>query len=52
MDNLIDDILTDWSYRVPNGMPDPKDKYHLVHLKESMKRLKVNGEVVDMIMNP
>ena len=51
MDNLIDDILTDWSYRVPNGMPDPKDKYHLVHLKESMKRLKVNGEVVDMIMN-
>jgi len=51
MNNLIDDILTDWSYRVPNGMPDPKNQYHLVHLKESMESLKVDGEVVDMVMD-
>ena len=51
MNNLIDEILTDWSYRVPNGMPDPKNQYHLIHLKESMKHLKVDGEVMDMVMN-
>ena len=51
MNNLIDQILTDWAYRVPNGMPDPKNHYHLIHLKESMKHLQVDGEVMDMVMN-
>ena len=51
MNNLIDNILTEWSYRVNDGMPDPKNKYHLVQLKESMKFLKVNGDVINMIMN-
>ena len=48
---LIDNILTEWAYRVSDGMPDPKNKYHLVHLKESMEYLKVDGEVMDMVMN-
>jgi hypothetical protein len=51
MNELIDNILTEWAYRVHDGMPNPKDSYHLVHLKESMKSLKVDGEVVDMVMN-
>ena len=51
MNNLIDDILTDWSYRVSDGMPNPKNQYHLIHLKESMKHLKVDNEIVDIVMN-
>ena len=44
MNNLIDDILTDWSYRVPNGMPDPKNPYHLIKLDEAMTSMKLpNG---------
>ena len=26
MNELIDNILTEWSYRVNDGMPDPKNK--------------------------
>ncbi len=33
MNNLIDDILTDWAYRVHDGMPNPKNQYHLVQLQ-------------------
>ena len=51
MSNLIENILTEWSYRVPDGMPDPKNQYHLVQLQESMKSLKVNDDVIDIIMN-
>ena len=51
MINPIDNILTEWAYRVHNGMPDPKNQYHLVQLQESMKSLKVDGEVIDMVMN-
>ena len=51
MNNLINDILTDWAYRVPNGIPDPTNEYHLVYLRESMESLNVDGEVMDMVMN-
>ena len=48
---LIDNILTEWAYRVNDGTPDPKNKLHLVQLKESMEYLKLDGEVIDMIMS-
>jgi len=51
MTELLDNILTEWAYRVHDGMPDPKNPYHLVQLQESMKFLKVDGGVVDMVMN-
>ena len=51
MNNLIDSIVTEWAYRVNDGMPNPKNQYHLVHLKESMKSLKVDGDVINMVMN-
>ena len=50
MNELIDNILTEWAYRVNDGMPNPKNQYHLVQLKESMKSLKVESEVIDMVM--
>ena len=49
--SIIDEILTEWAYRVPNGIPNPKDNYHLIKLKESMKHLEVDNEVVNIIMN-
>jgi len=50
MDNLIDQILTDWAYRVPNGMPDPKNHYHLIHLKESLNELKIPRKVAIKVL--
>ena len=35
--SIIDKILTEWAYRVHDGMPNPKDLYHLVILERSMK---------------
>ena len=35
---LIDEILTEWAYRVHNGMPNPKNSRHIYHLKESMEK--------------
>ena len=51
MNELIDNILTEWAYRVNDGMPNPKNQYHLVKLQESMKSLKVDGDVINMVMN-
>ena len=48
---IINKILTEWAYRFLNGMPDPYDDYHLVHLKDSMTSLKINSDVIDMVMN-
>ena len=50
MNNPIDKLLTEWAYRVHDGMPNPKNQYHLVHLQESMEYLKVDGGVIDMVM--
>ena len=41
MINPIDKILTEWAYRVHNGMPDPSDNYHLVQLDEAMTSMKL-----------
>jgi len=51
VNELIDNILTEWAYRVNDGMPNPKNQYHLVQLQESMKFLKVDDEVMNMVMN-
>ena len=48
---IINKILTEWSYRVHNGMPNPKNPEHLVHLRESLEHLKIDEEVIDIMMN-
>tara|TARA_R100000008_G_C3580905_1_gene168448 strand:- start:490 stop:2376 length:1887 start_codon:yes stop_codon:yes gene_type:complete len=48
---IIDKILTEWSYRVHDGMPNPKNPKHLVHLRESLEYLKLDNEVIDLMMN-
>ena len=48
---IIDKILIEWSYRVHDGMPNPKNPVHLVHLRESLEHLKIDEEVIDIMMN-
>ena len=48
---LIDKILLEWSHRVHDGMPDAKNPLHLIHLRESLEHLKIDGEVIDIMMN-
>ena len=48
---LIDKILTEWAYRVPNGMPDPKDPYHIVMLEESLNELRMPRKVIEKVLN-
>ena len=39
--DLIDEILTEWAYRVHDGMPNPKNPLHLVQLEDSLNELKL-----------
>ena len=48
---IINEILTEWAYRVHDGMPNPKNPLHIVHLKESMQHLKIDEEVIDIMIN-
>jgi hypothetical protein len=48
---LIDNILTEWAYRVHDGMPNPKNPLHIIQLKEVMQYLEVNREVIDMVVS-
>ena len=50
MNSIIDKILTEWSKDVPNGMPNPKDPYHLVILERSMSSLKIPKRIATNIL--
>ena len=50
MVNPIDKILTEWAYRVHNGMPDPSNDYHLVQLDEYLNELRLPREVVKRVL--
>ena len=50
MINPIDKILTEWAYRVHNGMPDPKNSYHLVKLDEAMSSLKLPRKLKQRVL--
>ena len=49
--SLIEKILTEWSHRVHDGMPNPQNPLHLIHLRESLEHLEVDEEVIDIMMN-
>ena len=44
--DLIDKILTEWAYRVHDGMPNYKNPQHIIKLKESMEELKLSKEFI------
>ena len=51
MNTLINKILDEWAYRVHDGMPNPKNPLHIVHLKESMQWLQIPERVIDGFVN-
>jgi hypothetical protein len=44
--SLIDKILTEWAYRVHDGMPNIKNPQHVIKLKESMEELSLPKEFI------
>ena len=48
---LIDEILTEWSYRVNNGMPDVNNKLHLIDLQELLYEKKYSKKFIEMLLN-
>ena len=44
--SIIDKILTEWAYRVHDGMPDIKNPLHIFELKQSMEKLNLPKEFV------
>ena len=51
MNTLLDKILTEWAYRVHDGMPNPKNPLHIVQLRESMEYLQIPETVIDVFVN-
>jgi hypothetical protein len=47
---IIDDILVEWSYRVHDGMPNPKNPLHLIHLEDTLNELKLPRKVVKKVL--
>ena len=49
---IIEDILVEWAYRVHDGMPNPKNTQHIIHLRESMEELNLpNNVIYEVIQN-
>ena len=50
MNNLIDKIMTEWSYLVHDGTPNPKNPLHIVQLRESMQNLNIDSEITELLI--
>ena len=50
MNKLIDKILLEWSYRVHDGMPNPKNPLHLIHLEDALNELSLPREVTKRVL--
>ena len=49
---IIEDILIEWSYRVHDGMPNPKNVQHIQELRKSMEKLNLPNKVIyEVIQN-
>ena len=50
MINPIDKILTEWAYRVHDGMPNPSNSYHVVQLEQYLNELRLPRSVVKKVL--
>ena len=50
MNNPLDKILTEWAYRVHDGMPNPKNDYHIFQLEEYLNELRLPRRVVKKVL--
>ena len=48
---LIEKILTEWAYRVHDGMPNPKNPMHMIHLEETLNELRLPRKVTEKLLN-
>ena len=47
--DLIQTIMMNWSMLVPDGVPDLKNKKHLVYLEESLRQMGMSEEFVERL---
>ena len=47
---LIQDILDEWSFRVPDGMPKVNNPYHLVVLEDVLHEKKLPKEAIELLL--
>ena len=47
---IIDNILVEWSYRVHDGMPNPKNPLHLIQLEDTLNELSLPRKVVKGVL--
>ena len=47
---IIDEILLEWSYRVHDGMPNPKNPAHLIELRDTMKELNIQEDAINLLV--
>jgi hypothetical protein len=51
---LINEILTEWAYRIDNGMPNPKNPTHLKELGIVLSEMglsHIKTELVETLLN-
>jgi len=49
--SLINDIITEWAYRVDNGMPNPKNSKHLAELSLVLSEMGMGNIKDELIQN-
>ena len=50
MSSDLNSIWLDWRAKVPNGVPNPSNAYHLVLLKELCLKKGIDKDIVDNVM--
>ena len=51
LSELINEILSEWSYRVDNGMPDPVNESHIFILSEILSEMGLGSVKHEIIQN-
>ena len=46
----LDSIFVEWRAKVPNGVPNPLNDYHLVLLKELCLKRSIDQKIVDNVI--
>jgi hypothetical protein len=48
---IINKILIEWSYMLPDGIPNMKNSYHMVKLKEALKKVNFSDDLINELMS-
>ena len=48
---IINKILIEWSYLLPDGIPNMENSYHMVKLKEALKKVNFSEELIQELMS-